>query len=366
MITEHDMQELLAYSPDKTVVSLYLNIDPAEGSAEVHRLHLRSLLKDIETRKDVQVIERFFDHEFNWSGQSVALFSCATDHYFRPYPLAVPIRSQVQVGKRPHVKPLADALDAYGGYGVVLVDKQGARFFYFHLGELREQESFNGESVRRTKRGGGSQAPGRRGGTAGQTRYTEEVTERNMKEAADLAAEFFQVHRVRRVLIGGTDDNVALFRSLLPKSWQSLIVGDFPINTNASHKEVLERAMKVGAEAEKRREAQLVKSVITGAAKGRGGVVRLDDTLSAVHEGRVQTLLICEGFHAPGFRCRGCSYLTIQEISTCPFCGNTFGRITDAVELAVRKVLHNGGDVEVLQQSPELEKAGNIGALLRY
>ena len=45
-----------------------------------------------------------------------------------------------------------------------MVDKQGARLFYFHLGELREQEGVLGESVKRTKRGGGSQAAGRRGG----------------------------------------------------------------------------------------------------------------------------------------------------------------------------------------------------------
>jgi hypothetical protein len=35
---------------------------------------------------------------------------------------------------RPYVKPLVDLLDAYGAYGVVLVDSQGGRvFFYFIL-----------------------------------------------------------------------------------------------------------------------------------------------------------------------------------------------------------------------------------------
>ena len=118
------------------------------------------------------------------------------------------------------VKPLANLFDSYGRYGVSLVDKQGARLFFFHLGTLREQEGVLGESVRRTKHGGGSQAAGRRSGDAGQTQYTSEVTERNMRDSAEFAAKFFTENNIRRVLIGGTDDNIAHFRGYLPKSWQ--------------------------------------------------------------------------------------------------------------------------------------------------
>ena len=47
----------------------------------------------------------------------------------------------------------------YGGYGLAVVDKIDAQLFYFHLGEILEGKEIVGESVRRTKRGGGSQAP---------------------------------------------------------------------------------------------------------------------------------------------------------------------------------------------------------------
>ncbi len=187
-----------------------------------------------------------------------------------------------------------------------------------------------------------------------------------MREAADFAARFFNENRVRRVLIGGTDDNVALFRSQLPKTWQSLIVGTFPISMTASHAEVLSRALEIARRAERQREQRLIEALRTTAAKGRGGIIRLDDTLSAVHEGRVQTLIVNEGFRAPGYRCQGCSYLTTQELEHCPFCGSTFEQIPDAVELAVRRVMSDGGDVEVLHDNPELESMGNIGGLLRY
>jgi peptide subunit release factor 1 (eRF1) len=348
------------------VLSVYLNTDPAQGSADVYKLKLRSMLKEVDLPEDASAVERYFDHEFDWSGRSVAVFSCALEGFFRAYPIAIPVRRRVRVSKRPYVKPLADLFDSYGGYGVVLVDKQGARMFSFHLGTLREQEGILGESVRRIKHGGGSQAAGRRSGDAGQTKYTEGVTDRNMREAAEFAAQFFSENNVRRVLIGGTEDNIAAFRTQLPKAWQSLIVGTFPMSMTASHAEVMERAFEIGKQAEKQREARLVEAMITNAAKGRGGVVNLDDTLGAVHEGRVQTLLIQEGFRAPGYRCQGCEYITAQEISTCPFCNGKFEKIPDAVELAVRRILQNGGEVEVLHDNEQLAKHGNIGALLRY
>ncbi len=365
MFRDQDLHDLLEYKSSAPILSIYFNLDPADNS-ETQRLRLRSMLKEVKLPEDQLAVERYFEHEFDWTGRSVAVFSCAADDFFRAYSLAVPLRSRLRVGNRPYVKPLADLFDSYGGYGVVLVDKQGARLFYFHLGELREQDGVMGEEVRHTKRGGASQAPGRRGGVAGRTNYMEEVTERNLKEAAEYAAQFFAENQVRRVLIGGTEDNVIPFRSFLPKAWQSLVVGTFPISMTASHVEVYERAMQAGKEAEQRREQRLVETLITGAAKGRGGVVRLDDTLAAVHEGRVQTLVIRDGYRAPGLRCTGCDYITTQELERCPFCNGNFEHIPDTVELAVRKVWQDGGDVEVLHENMGLEESQPIGALLRY
>jgi peptide subunit release factor 1 (eRF1) len=296
----------------------------------------------------------------------MAVFSAAGGAYFRAYPLAIPLRSRVRVSSQPYVKPLVNLFDSYGSYGVVLVDQQEARLFYFHLGQLREEGGLMGEGIRRTKSGGGSQAPGRRGGSSGMTRHTAEQAERNMREAADFAVRFLRENRVRRVLIGGTEGNVALFLNLLPKAWQSLVVGAFPIDLSAGHTEVLERATEVAAAAERKREARLVDQVVTAAAKGQAGVVRLEDTLGAVHEGRVHTLALLDGLQSPGYRCQGCGYLTVQALDGCPFCGNIFVEIPDAVEMAVNRVMRDGGEVEIVQESPVLESVGGIGAILRY
>lgn len=366
MLKETDLKALLDYQANTPVLSVYLNIEPSAGSADSYKLHLRSMLKDVDLPQDTEIVLRYFDHQFDWSGRSVVVFSCAGEQYFTAYPLAVPVRSRVRVSDRPHLKPLVDLLDSFGGYGVALVDKQGARLFYFHLGELREQEGVVGEEIRHTKRGGGSQAQGRRGGVAGKTNYVEEIADRNIKDAADFAAHFFAENNVRRILIGGTEENIKPFRTQLPKAWQSLVVGTFPMAMSASHTEVLERALQVGQEAEERREVRLIDAIVTGASKGRGAVVRLEETLGALHEGRIQTLVICDGLRVAGGKCRSCGYITTQSLDSCPFCGGEFNPTLDVVELAVRQVMQSGGEIEVIHDEQALNDFEQIGALLRY
>ena len=365
MFTDSVLRELLNYSSPDPVLSVYMNTDMAEGTADALKLRLRTLLKEANLPEDEAAILKYFELEREWTGRSIAMFSCAAQNYFRAFPIAVPIRSRVFVGEQPYVKPLADLLDAYGGYGVVLVDKQGARLFQFHLGELKEQEGILGEEVRHTKRGGASSIFGRLGGISEKSRHSEQTVTRNLKESAEFSAKFFEENHIRRVLIGGTENNVNHFKSHLPKTWQSLVVGTFPISMTARPDEVQKKALDIGQQAERRREMRLVENIITAAAKGADGVICLDDTLGAVHEGRVQTLIVREGYRAKGFECQGCGYITTQELETCPFCGKSFVQIKDAVEMAVRKVMKNGGNVEIVYENPKLEEIG-IGGMLRY
>jgi len=365
MFTDNVLRELLNYSSPDPVLSVYMNTDMTEGTADALKLRLRTLLKEVQLPKDEAAILKYFEIEREWTGRSLAMFSCAAQNYFRAFPIAVPVRSRVFVGDQPYVKPLADLLDAYGGFGVALVDTQGARLFQFHLGELKEQEGILGDEVRHTKRGGASSIFGRLGGIGGKSRHSDQTIIRNLKEAAEFSARFFEENHIRRILIGGTDKNVKQFQGHLPKSWQSLVVGTFPIGMTARPDEVQKKALEISQQAERRRETRLVEDMITSAAKGTDGVVRLEDTLGAVHEGRVQTLIVQEGYRAEGFQCQGCEYITTQELETCPFCGNSFAQIKDAVEMAVRKVMQDGGEVEIVHENPNLKKVG-IGGVLRY
>ncbi len=81
-------------------------------------------------------------------------------------------------------------------------------------------------------------------------------------------------------------------------------MGSFSIDMIANENEVMERSLEIVQVADQEREAALVSTVVTAAAKGSNGVIRLDDTLGAVYEGRVKTLIVSDGYHAPGYRCK--------------------------------------------------------------
>lgn len=368
MLTRMDLQELIGFRSSHPVLSVYLHVDPTAGSSDTHKLRLRQMLKELgpPASADAEAVCRYLEHEHGWASRSLAVFSCNPERYFRAFDLMVPLRSRARFVERPYLKPLADVLDAYGDYGVALVDQVGVRLFHLHLGELREQEVARGQAVRHIKRGGGSQAVGRRGGPAGQTRRAEGVSDRNLQESAGMATAFFQAQGVRRVLLGGTEDTLARFTPLLPKSWQSLVIGAFPIDMTAGQAQVLDRAMTVAKREEQRSKERLVEALVTAAAKGREGVVGLAATLEATHAGRVQTLVFRDGLRSPGYRCSACGNVRLEPADRCAFCGKGMEAIADVVEFAVRRVLAEGGEVEVLPPDAGHRLEDGIGALLRY
>ena len=368
MLTQQDLQELIGFRSPYPVLSVYLHVDPTSGSSDTHKLRLRQMLKEVgpPASADAEGVIRFLEHEHGWASRSLAVFSCLPEGFFRAYGLMVPLRSRARYVEQPYIKPLADLLASYGDYGIALVDQTGVRLFHFHLGELTEQDVARGEGVRRVKRGGGSQAAGRRGGSAGQERHAENVADRNLQEAADFAASFFQSQRVRRILLGGTEDTLARFVPLLPKSWRSLLIGTFAVDRNAGHAQVLEKAMSVAQRVERQQKERTLDDLVTSAAKGREAVVGLSETLEAAHAGRIHALLFRDGLRAPRFRCTGCGYARLDAVPACPFCGQGLESIADVVEFAVRRVLAEGGEVEVLPETLGRDLTGGIGAFVRY
>ena len=369
MIDEKELRKLAKIQMDSPILSVYLNVDPTEHTSDEYLLSLRHMLKEVEGRaspEDVTAVQRYFEHEYEWSGRGVLVFSGAAADFWRTYTLAVPVASGITVARRPYLSPLAALMNAYGRYGVALVHRKGARLFLFQLGERVHEEATEGTEVRKLKRGRGSSGgPGRRGGAPISSRREQEAAMRNLREAAKATNRFQRRHRPQRLILAGAEPTVSQFYDLLPKALREQVIGTVGIDPAATEPEIRERSLQVLRQAEEDRQTKVVETAFTAAAKGREGVVGLDETLSAAHEGRIRTLVIDRGFHAPGYRCSNCGYLTTQALTTCPFCGGAFEEIPDAAEAAVTKVIEEGGEIEVVDDHERLHKAG-VGALLRY
>jgi rubrerythrin len=369
MFKQDDLRELAAVQTETPILSVYLNVDPTEHTTDEYKLALRQMLKQVESiasSKDIKAVGRFFDHEYDWSGRGVVIFSSTHDEFWRAYSLAVPVTSGMTVARKPYIWPLTALVNVYGSYTVAQIDRQGVRLLQFEMGELQATDGHLGEEVRKLKKGRGSSGrAGRRGGAPISSQREEEVAQRNIRAAIKATKRFCQRHKPQRLIIAGADPTVAQFREALPKALQKKVIGTFNADMNAPEPEIRERSLEILQQVEKERQTALVDAVFTAAAKGRGGAIRLADTLGAAHEGRIQTLVVARDYHEPGYQCHNCAYITDQSLEVCPFCGGEFTEITDAAEALVTKVIEDGGEVEVVDDHPKIAEFG-VGALLRY
>lgn len=369
MINETELRELARFQTQTPILSVYLDVDPTRHTSEEYLLSLRGLLKSAAgeaAKEDIEAVQRYFEHEYDWSGRGVALFSCAAADFWRDYVLPIPVPSGVTVARRPYISPLAALLNAYGRYAVAVVNQEGIRIVLYHLGEPAHEETFEGEEVRKIKRGRGSSGLAeRRGGAPAGSRHMEEVAMRNLRQSVQVLERFWRQHSPRRLILAGAEPALSQFRDLLPKTLQEALVGTMGVDPDENEADFRDRALEILRAAEEERKAALVEALVTAAAKGKDGVVGLDETLTAVQEGRVRTLVVLRDFHTPGYRCQSCGYLTAVEVTQCPYCGGAVAGVPDVAEAAVTRVIEDGGEVEVLDYHPLLERAG-IGALLRY
>ncbi|MCX7706404.1 MAG: Vms1/Ankzf1 family peptidyl-tRNA hydrolase [Anaerolineae bacterium] len=363
MITEQDLRELAEVVNEKpNILSLYLHLDRRSRSFEEHKLALRSLLAQAAEQgaapADIERIERFFEHEFDRQGRMLACFSCQSLKFWRGYSLLVPGPNTVYVGRRPYLKPLSDIWDNYGRFGVLMVDREGARAFIYHLGALINTEGVLGAEVRRHKQGGWAAQK--------LQRYEDQEARHNLKAAAEWAEEHLTRHRVDRVVLAGTEENLAEFRAQAPRALNDKVVGQINLDMNTSPAEAWERAFEVAQQAQQEAEADLLEQVITLAHKGGAGVTGLADTLAAMQQGRLYHLLVSPKLHAPGYQCANCEAVLTDPVDKCPYCEGALNQSADVVNLVVHRAIDSGIRVSVLERDERLNEVGGIAAVLRY
>jgi len=157
-----------------------------------------------------------------------------------------------------------------------------------------------------------------------------------------------------------------MFRSLLPKAWQSLVVGTFSGSMTASRAEIHDKAIEIGRAANKKRVQKLLDALVTSSAKGQQAVTGISAVLEALSGGRIKTLVSVDNYHEVGYRCLDCGIITADQTERCQACGGPLEVVPDVVEEAIALTLRSGGDVEIIQDLPFVDGANKIGAILRY
>jgi peptide chain release factor subunit 1 len=367
MIDQATLHELVGFQPTQKnapTLSLYLDVDPRHRTTDEYRLALRHLLAAVDgqaNKEDCARIERYIEKEYDRQSRSLVCFSCAAEGFWHAIPLMAPVEDTVFAGHRPYVKPLGDIIETFARYGVVVLDREGGHLFMFNLGMLEGVSGVAGEDIKRHKQGGWAAARFQR--------REDEAAYRNLKEVAEMASEFVRSGDVRRLILGGTEGNVAQFAAMLPKSVQQIVVGTINADVAASPSEVGEKSLALIREVAAARKAKLVDQLITTAAKGGPAALGLANTLLAVDARRARHLVLDDGFAAPAVRCDNCGYVGVEQKgddTTCPLCEAHLRVLPDAADSLVRWAIEQDIDVTFVSGSAALQEAGAIGALLRY
>lgn len=362
MLTELAIRQAVEFQSHRhPVLSIYLNVDPHRRSAEKYKLALRGLLDKAEKAdpEDRRRIQNFIEMGYNWQGRGIVIFSCAAENFWWAESLPVPVEDSVFVSFRPYVHQLATLLDAYARLGVIHVDQMGARLYLFHMGYLEAAEGFLGEEVRMH----------RAGGWAAQRyqRHEAETARQNLQDAAELAEEFYRQSDTRRLILAGTDKNVARFRDLLSHRLRTMVIGEISADANASPSDLQQRATDLARKEAERAGDELADVIVTAAHKGSNAVLGLAETLNAVQTGRAQHVVVLAGFSRPAFRFKNSGFVVLsKEEAAATGSTEELDDLPDAVDSVLRRSLLNGVGVTVLADHPELMKSGKIGALTRY
>jgi peptide subunit release factor 1 (eRF1) len=104
-----------------------------------------------------------------------------------------------------------------------------------------------------------------------------------------------------------------------------------------------------------------------GFAKANGrGVTGLRRVLQALEAGEVQSLFLGENYSAHAVECPHCGHLNAHLVPTCVACGHATRELEDVCDAIVPIAIRRDIELFYLKDHEELDRAGNIAALLRF
>jgi hypothetical protein len=352
------------------IVSLYLQLTPERRVGRAWQSALSALSHRISQTADqatwasvdadVQDIQGALDHQLPELGRGAAFFACRERGIWRQIALPIPLPDSIQIGPRPHLRPLLRTWGRSDRMLLALLSREQSRFFVSHLGTIEEIYRVKGQRIRgmltdRVPRD-------RRDALATQLMKDEAKALASMAEI--IGREFETAH----ILLCAPPDMSTAFRDHLSKDSLSRLA-TFETSVHASPAEIGAAAAAIQDQLKVREERELIDRLreANPVAVSTG----TQETLDCLSEGRVLTLVVDDSYTAAGAQCRHCgSLFEDARLSKCPVCGEAdLETVDDLVEAALQQALERRAQVVFVRdpacRSALAEKAP-LQALLRY
>ena len=359
------------------VLSLFLNLDPREFATPPARsTEVRSLLDragrlvqkeaDRLTHEQKESLRNDLDRVSSELGNGagtkgahgLAIFSCSAAGLFEILRLSEPVDHEPVISDGPYLAPLS-AVGEPERWCVVLVNRRSARLFCGSRESLEELALVEDDVHRQHDQGGWSQA--------NYQRSVDKDVQDHLKHVAEVVFLQMKQKLPQGVIVGGPQETLNDFEGTLHPYLRDRLAGRIDIDVENSSIEDVRRtaAERISAAAREREDTALRRLAELFGTNGRAAS-GLTDVLAAVHEQRVEVLLVDRGYTAPGVCCPQCGFLGGETFTECPADGTPVERRADIVEAAIERAITQSADVHILRDRPELASHGHIAAILRF
>lgn len=374
MISQNDLERLIRREQGShPVLSLFLDLSVNSNNQRTHQIFLNQKRAEFDELQSDRAghhveeigaafarVQEWLDDEFREENRGAAIYTEVGGAWFEAMQFPVPVPNRMVVAEKPVIAPLAQVLTAYQHHGVVLLDREHVRILSVYLGTLLDEIEVRKEPI--------DTASHVQAGGYSQKRYQKRKAEEMrsfFKEFAEEVERFVRRYKPEDLVVLGTEENVAKFREFLPEPVQQLVVYTGPAGVDEPAPEVMAR-LEPHLRAHREQEEQAtLERLYERSAQDYLATAGFQATLTALQEGRVETLVVARDRQREGTRCTQCGFVFSRAMPQCPYDGGELAPVPDVVEEMVRIAQAQEAQVEFVDPNAVAELRG-VGALLRF
>jgi peptide chain release factor subunit 1 len=366
------LDQLAAFTPTTLpVLSLYLNAQADQHGRDAFAAFVRKELparaKTYPLRsparasidRDTERIKKYLQEEVQPSKNGIAIFACAgAEEFFEAVQLEVPITAhQLYVDRQPHLYALAQLLEQYRRYAVLLADTNAARLFVFGTGVRIEAKEVQNPKVSHTKVGGWSQA-----------RYQRHVQNYHLhhaKEVVEALGQVVQQDKIEHIILAGDEVIIPVLREQMPPPLLDKVIDILRLDITTPEHEIVQAALVALREQDAKDDEAKVERLLDEFRSGGLAVVGVHDTLAALAHGQVDELVISATVDNVQAEEEGGALLKARAPEGESH-GSTPSPAVIVADELVTRARRSSTHITFIENAALLAEVGGVGARLRY
>ena len=374
MVSRADVQRLIQHPHSgKQILSVFLDMSVNSDNKRTYGVFLAkqksrfpALDSDREGHHRAALgaafarVERWIDDNFDGANKGLAVHTEVGGDWIEGFQVATPLRNRLELGERPIIGPLAEAVERHPLYGVLVVDRESLRLLRIRSGQLLSEHELRPHTYptpHDVHAGGEAQKS--------YQKFKEQERRTLYKDFAREVEEFDRRHQPEYFVLLGTEENIKVFIEFLALPLRVKLVHTGPGPAGPRTSDIVQQLVPFFTARAAEEETRVVELLRDRVRNGHYAAAGVHQTLEQLQEGKVETLVIARDLQERGAECRRCGFLLARHDGACPYCGGEIRDGVDIGEAMIRLAEEQEATVEFVNRQSLVEVDG-AGALLRF